>query len=190
IDSTLIRHGALHRAIVGYLLMVAVQVLEQPLVWDGLKRALRSQQNAINTLEPELTLSGTISLAPQPTPLNVQIILSGDRDTYLLLQQYDPEVMELFKVVADFEREMPRTPESQQQYARFIAGLVHDKGLRHCDRKAVMRIIEYGARDAEDQNKLSLHAADIANLLRESDYWAKQAGSTLIRAEHVEQALS
>src|SRR5690606_30563386 len=96
------------------------------------------------------------------------------RDTYLLLQQYDPEFMELFKVVADFEREMPRTPESQQKYARFIAGLVHDKGLRHCDRKAVMRIIEYGARDAEDQNKLSLHAADIANLLRESDYWAKQ----------------
>lgn len=189
-DFTLIRPGALHRANGGYLLMDAVKVLEQPFVWDGLKRALRSQQIAINTLERELTLSGTISLEPQPIPLNVKIILFGDRDTYLLLQQYDPEFMELFKVVADFEREMPRTTESQQQYARFIAGLAHDKGLRHCDRNAVMRIIEYAARAAEDQNKLSLHAADIANLLRESDYWAKQAGSDLIRAEHVDQALS
>ena len=189
-DFTLIRPGALHRANGGYLLMDAVKVLEQPFVWDGLKRALRSQSLAINALEREMALSGTISLEPKPVPLKVKIILFGDRDTYLLLQQYDPEFMELFKVVADFESEMPRTPESQQKYAQFITSLVLDKGLMHCDRKAVMRVIEYSARVAEDQNKLSLHAADIANLLRESDYWAKQAGANIIRAEHVDKALS
>lgn len=189
-DFSLIRSGSLHRANGGYLLMDANKVLEQPFVWDGLKRALRSKSLAINSLERELTLSGTISLEPDPIPLSVKIVLFGDRDTWMLLQHYDAEFAELFRVAADFENEMPRTVDSQQLYAKFIASLVSEKTLLHCDRKAVARLIEYSARLAEHQDKLSLHAADIANLIRESDYWARQAGANLIRREHVEQALS
>lgn len=188
-DFTLIRPGALHRANGGYLLMDAIKVLEQPFVWDGIKRALRSGNLAINTLEKELPLSGTISLEPEPVPLQVKIVLFGDRETYLLLQQYDPDFGELFKVVADFESEIERTAETQMHYARFIASLINDKGILHCDRKAVMRILEHSSRVAENQNRLSLHAADIANLLRESNYWARQAKSRMLHAEHVEKAL-
>ena len=94
----------------------------------------------------------------------MKIILFGDRETYLLLQQYDPEFMELFKVTADFESEMPRNEETEYKYAQFISSLVHEKGLKHCDKKAVMRLIEHSSRVAEDQTKLSLHAAYIANL--------------------------
>ncbi len=188
-DFTLIRPGALHRANGGYLLMDAIKVLEQPFVWDGIKRALRSGNLSINTLEKELTLSGTISLEPDPMPFEVKIVLFGDRDTYLLLQQYDPDFAELFKVVADFESEIERTPETQTLYARFITGLIRDKGLLHCDRKALMRIIEHSSRVAEDQTRLSLHAADIANLLRESNYWAKQVNAKQVHAEHVDKAL-
>ncbi|PID43245.1 MAG: ATP-dependent protease [Gammaproteobacteria bacterium] len=189
-DYALIRAGSLHRANGGYLLMDAIKVLEQPFVWDGLKRALRSKTISINSLERELTLSGTISLEPEPVPLDVKIILFGDRETCLLLQQYDPEFMELFKVAADFESEMPRNVDTEYQYARFISSLVHEKGLLHCDKKAVLRLVEQGSRLAEDQKKLSLHAASIANLLRESNYWAVQANSKLIRKEHVERALT
>ena len=188
-DYSLIRPGCFHRANGGYLLMDAVKVLEQPFVWDGLKRALRAQQLQINSLEREVTLSGTISLEPQPIPLNVKIILFGDRSTYLLLQHYDPEFKELFKVTADFESEMPRNETSQLQYAKFISSLVHDKGFLHCDKRAIARVIEYSSRLAEDQNKLSLHASDIANLLRESNFWAKEQGSNMIRLAHVERAL-
>ncbi|MCH8498570.1 MAG: AAA family ATPase [Marinobacter sp.] len=189
-DFTLIRPGSLHKANGGYLLMDAIKVLEQPFVWDGLKRALRARNLQINSLERELTLSGTISLEPTPIPLDVKIVLFGDRETWGLLQEYDPEFAELFRVTADFENEMPRTPESQLQYAKFIASLVTEKKLLHCDQKAVARIIEHSARMAEHQNRLSLHAADIANLLRESDYWARQAGAKLIQRSHVEQALA
>ena len=188
-DYSLIRPGCFHRANGGYLLMDAVKVLEQPFVWDGLKRALRARQLHINSLEREVTLSGTISLEPEPIPLNVKIILFGDRSTYLLLQHYDPEFKELFKVTADFESEMPRTESSQLQYAKFISSLVHDKGFLHCDKRAIGRIIEYSSRLAEDQDKLSLHASDIANLLRESNFWAKEQGSTMIRLAHIERAL-
>ncbi|UZD67143.1 Lon protease family protein [Marinobacter sp. AN1] len=189
-DYSLIRPGSLHRANGGYLLMDAIKVLEQPFVWDGLKRALRGKSIMINSLERELTLSGTISLEPEAIPLDVKIVLFGDRETWMLLQEYDPEFAELFRVTADFENEMRRTPESQVLYAKFIASLVHEKSLLHCDRKAVARIIEYSSRTAEHQGRLSLHAADIANLLRESDYWARQAGARLIHADHVEQALA
>lgn len=188
-DYSLIRPGCLHRANGGYLLIDAIKVLEQPFVWDGLKRALRARELQINSLEREVTLSGTISLEPEAIPLNVKIILFGDRETYLLLQHYDPEFKELFKVTADFENEMPRTKTSQIHYAEFISSLVDEKGFLHCDKKAVARIIEYSSRQAEDQNKLSLHASDIANLLRESNFWAKEQKSTMIRQAHVERAL-
>ncbi|SFM14512.1 Lon protease family protein [Marinobacter zhejiangensis] len=189
-DFSLVRPGSLHRANGGYLLMDAIKVLEQPFVWDGLKRALRSKAMQINSLEREMTLSGTISLEPEPIPLDVKIVLFGDRETWMLLQEYDPEFSELFRVTADFENEMDRTPDSQLLYAKFIASLVMEKKLLHCDRRAVARVIEQSARMAEHQDRLSLHAAHIANLLRESDFWARQDDAQLISAEHVEKALS
>ncbi|CAH0530239.1 Lon protease family protein [Vibrio hippocampi] len=188
-DFSLIRAGSLHKANGGVLLMDAVKVLEQPYVWDGLKRALRSRQLSFTSLEKEVTLTGTVSLDPQPIPLDVKIILFGDYRTYQLLQHYDAEFSELFRVTADFEDEMQRTPDSELHYARFISSIVHDNAMLHCDRKAIARIIEHSARLAGEQNKLSLHSAHIANLLRESNYVARNAKSNLIRAGHVEQAL-
>lgn len=188
-DFSLIRPGAMHKANGGVLLIDAIKVLEQPYVWDGLKRALRSRQLSLTSLEREVTLSGTVSLEPQPIPLDVKIIMFGDYRTYQLLQHYDPEFSELFRVTADFEDEMRRTAEAELNYARFISSIVHDNGMLHCDRKAIARIIEYSARMAGDQNKLSLHSAHIANLLRESNYVAKNARSNLIRASHVDLAL-
>ena len=188
-DFSLIRPGSLHRANGGYLLMDATKVLEQPFAWDALKRALQSHCIQINSLERELTLSGTISIEPEPVPLDVKIVLFGDRETWMLLQEYDPEFSELFRVTADFENEMYRNDDSQLAYAKFIASLVVEKKLLHCTHKAVARVIEQSARMAEHQNRLSLHAADIANLLRESDYWARQAEAKQIQDVHVERAL-
>ena len=188
-DFSLIRAGSLHKANGGVLLMDAVKVLEQPYVWDGLKRALRSRQLSFTSLEKEVTLTGTVSLDPEPIPLDVKIILFGDYRTYELLTHYDPEFGELFRVTADFEDEMKRTPDSELHYARLISSMVHDNGLLHCDRKAIARIIEHSSRITGSQMKLSLHAAHIANLLREANYVAKQANSTMIRQSHVDDAL-
>ncbi|HIF9521334.1 TPA: Lon protease family protein [Photobacterium damselae] len=189
-DYSLIRPGSLHRANGGVLLMDAVKVLERPYVWDGLKRALRARELNLNSLEREVTLSGVVSLEPEAIPLDVKIILFGDYQTYQLLQHYDPEFGELFRVTADFEDDMPRTEQSEEQYAKFIASIIQDNNMLHCDRKAIARIIEYSSRRADDQNKLSLHSADIANLLRETNYCAKSSNANMIRSHHVEQALA
>lgn len=188
-DFSLIRAGSLHKANGGVLMIDAIKVLEQPYVWDGLKRALRSRKLSLSSLEREVTLSGTISLDPEAIPLDVKIILFGDYQTYQLLQHYDPEFKELFRVTADFEDEMPRTDESEALYAKFISSIVHGNKMLHCDRGAIKRIIEFSSRQADAQNKLSLHSADIANLLRESNYVAKSSNANMIRLGHVEQAL-
>nr|WP_300178429.1 ATP-binding protein [uncultured Aliivibrio sp.] len=188
-DYSLIRAGSLHKANGGVLLMDAVKVLERPYVWDGLKRALRSQNLNLSSLEREVTLSGTVSLEPEPIPLNVKIILFGDYQTYQLLQHYDSEFSELFKVTADFEDDMPRTDASEFHYAQFISSIVHDGKMLQCDKKAIERIIEYSSRQTGDQNRLSLHSEDISNLLKETNYIARAAKSNMIRLKHVEQAL-
>lgn len=188
-DFSLIRPGSLHRANGGYLLMDATKVLEQGFVWDALKRAIRSREISIHSLERELTLSGTISLEPEAVPLDVKLVLFGDRETWLLLQEYDPEFAELFRVTADFENEMPRTSDSQVLYAKFIASLCQDKGLLPCSKQAVARVIEYSSRLAEHQNRLSLQAVDIANVLREADFHARGNAGHGIEPEHVDQAL-
>ncbi|NRD73871.1 AAA family ATPase [Shewanella sp. VB17] len=188
-DFSLIRPGSLHKANGGVLMIDAAKVLDQPYVWDGLKRALRSRKLSLSSLEREVTLSGTISLDPEAIPLDVKIILFGDHHTYQLLQHYDPEFSELFRVTADFEDEMPRTDKSEAQYAQFISSIIHGNKMLHCDRNAIKRIIEFSSRQAGDQNKLSLHSADIANLLRESNYCARAMNANMIRSGHVEQAL-
>ncbi|QQX82390.1 AAA family ATPase [Shewanella sp. KX20019] len=188
-DFSLIRPGSLHKANGGVLMIDAVKVLEHPYVWDGLKRALRSRKLSLTSLEREVTLSGAISLDPEAIPLDVKIILFGDFATYKLLQQYDAEFTELFRVTADFEDSMPRTDDSESHYAQFISSIVHSNKMLHCDRKAIGRIIEFSSRQADDQNMLSLHSVDIANLLREANYCARAVNSNMIRTSHVEQAL-
>lgn len=188
-DFSLIRPGSLHKANGGVLMIDAVKVLEHPYVWDGLKRALRSRKLSLTSLEREVTLSGAISLEPEAIPLDVKIILFGDFATYKLLQQYDAEFTELFRVTADFEDRMPRTDDSERHYAQFISSIVHSNKMLHCDRKAIARIIEFSSRQADDQNMLSLHSVDIANLLREANYCARAVSSNMIRTSHVEQAL-
>lgn len=189
-DFSLIRPGSIHRANGGVLLIDAIKVLERPYVWDGLKRALSSQNVGVNSVEREMTLSGSPSVEPDPIPLDLKIILFGDEQTYALLQQFDPEFSELFRVTADFEDEMPRNDDTELNYAKFISSICHENQLYHCDKNAIARIIEHSSRQANDQNKLSLHSADTANLLRESHYQAKINNANMIRASHVEKALA
>ncbi len=188
-DFSLIRAGNLHKANGGVLLIDATKVLERPYVWDGLKRALRSRRLDLSSLEREVSLSGVISLEPEPIPLDVKIVMFGDHQTYQLLQHYDPDFSELFRVTADFETSMHRTRESEEQYARFISCIVNEKNMLNCDISAIQRIIEYSARQADDQNKLSLYSVDVANLLRETNFVARQQGAEIITDSHVEQAL-
>lgn len=189
-NFTLIKAGALHRANGGYLLLDVRKILMQPFAWDALKRALQSREIRIESLGQMYSLISTVSLEPEPIPLDVKVVLFGDRLLYYLLQAYDPEFNELFKVAADFEEVIDRSTETQQLYAQLIATLVRKESLLPYDRIAVARVIEHSSRLVSDSEKLSMHMRSIADLLREADYWARQAGHTSVLACDVQQAIS
>jgi lon-related putative ATP-dependent protease len=188
-DFNMIKPGALHRTNGGYLILDAQQILMQPHAWAGLKRALRAREVRIEPLGQALSLVSTVSLEPEPIPLDVKVILVGERPLYYLLYQHDPDFSELFKVEIDFNARMARTPENNHLYARLIATKARLEELRPFDRKAITRIIEYSARTAGDAEKLSAHMLSIADLLREADYWADQAGNGVVTAADVQRAI-
>jgi len=188
-DFTLIKAGALHRANGGYLVIDALKLLAQPFAWDALKRALRSREIRTQSLGQALSLVSTVSLEPEPIPLEVKVVLVGQRLHYYLLHAYDPEFAALFKVAVDFEEDMPRGPQNDLLYARVVAAFGRKEGLRPLEGAAVARVIEQGARDAGDAAKLSVSMQALADLLREADYWAAKAGRAAISAQDVQRAV-
>ena len=188
-DFTLIKPGALHRANGGYLLLDAHKLLVQPFAWDGLKRALQSRQIRIESLGQMISLVNTVSLEPEPMPLDVKIILFGDRLVYYLLQQYDPEFGELFKVAADFEDRIERNADTQLLYARLVATQCARKSLLPLERGAVARVIDHSARLVGDSERLSTHMRSVADLVQESDFWARESGRSEVSASDVQKAI-
>jgi lon-related putative ATP-dependent protease len=188
-DFTLIKAGALHRANGGYLVLDARKVLSHAFAWDGLKRALMSREIKIESLEEMLSLVSTLSLEPEPIPIDTKVVLTGEPLLYYLLKEYDPEFSLLFKVAADFSDETGRSGESTQLYARLIASLQTREKLKPLDKGAVGRVIEQAARMAEDAEKLSLHVETLGDLLREANYCAEKANSDTVRAHDIEQAI-
>ncbi|MDH3832339.1 MAG: AAA family ATPase, partial [Gammaproteobacteria bacterium] len=164
-DFTLIRPGVLHAANEGYLILEVRKLLAQPYAWEGLKRALFARQVRIESLGQLLSLVSTVSLEPQPIPLQVKVVLLGDRLLYYLLCKYDPDFQALFKVAADFEDSVDRNPGSDQSYAQLVATLVRKNGLRPFDRSAVAAVIEQSMRIVGDREKLTTHMRSIADLL-------------------------
>ena len=187
-DFTLIRPGALHRANGGYLVLDARRLLSQPLSWDYLKAALEARQIRLDPPERVYGLSATASLEPEPIPLEVKVVLLGDRLLYHLLSAYDPEFQAHFKVAADFEDAMPRA-ENELQYARLVATLARADGLRPFSRPAVARAIERASRLAEDAEKLTACVQRIEDLLREADACAAAAGRDRVEREDVQAAV-
>jgi lon-related putative ATP-dependent protease len=188
-DFTLIKAGALHRANGGYLLLDVRKVLVQPFAWEGLKRAMQSREIHIESLGQIYSLISTVSLEPEPIPLKAKIVLFGDRIFYYLLHAYDPEFAELFKVAADFEEHIERNAASHLLYARLISTLTRKEKLLAFDRSATARVIERSARLVEDAERLSTHMRDVADLLREADYWAREAGSSVVRVDDVQKSI-
>jgi lon-related putative ATP-dependent protease len=188
-DFTMIRSGSLHRANGGYLVLPAEEVLRNPLAWESLKRALVNNEIVIEDAGDKMGFMTTKNLRPEPIPLRVKVILVGRSDVYQLLLAYDEHFNELFKVKADFDTQMPRTPENTRNYASFVARICQKESLCHMDALALARIIEHGSRLAEDQQKLTTRFGEIADVIREANYYAGLEQASAISASHVLKAV-
>ena len=187
---TNIKCGSLHQANGGYLIMNAADVLRDGRTWEALKRALKGKHidlRQFGTMDGSQVLAK--SLDPEPIPLDVKIILMGSPGLYYYLYDNDEDFSTLFKVRADFDSIMPRNAENMQEYVNFVATICHEEKLRHFDKTAVAKVIEYGSWLVEDQAKLSAEFGKIADLIREVSFWAGENGHELVTAADVDQAL-
>jgi lon-related putative ATP-dependent protease len=188
-DFLLIKPGALHRANGGYLLLDARKLLLSPFAWEALKRAIKAREIRIEQPTEMSGLISTQSLDPEPIPLDIRVVLLGDRELYYLLSAYDPDFSRLFKVQADFDDTIARSSENDHAYARLIASIVKEHNLKPFDAAGVARLIDEGARLAEDREKLSIEIGRIADIAREADYWSGEAKRKLTTRQDVARAI-
>lgn len=189
-NFSMIKAGSLHRANGGTIIIDARSLFSEPYAWSALKRALVRQEIVIEDLAHIAGLISTATLEPSPIPLDVKVVLFGDRLIYYLLAALDPEFKLHFKILADFDDEIDRTPQNEALLARVIGGLAAKAGLRALDRSGVEATIERAARLAEDASKLTFLLEDIQDLAIEADHCAAGAGRDVITRTDVEEALS
>ena len=188
-DFTLVRGGSVHRANGGFLIMRAEELLRDYVVYDSLKRGLKAGEIRIEDLPQRIGYANVRSLAPEPIPLDVKIVLIGDTRIYQLLYAYDPEFRELFRVKAEFDSTMDRTEDNVRKYAGFFATLATNENLKHLDASAMARLMEHSCRLAEDRDKLSTQFGLVADTIREAHFYAQQDDSKYITSKHVERAI-
>ncbi len=189
-DFTMIKAGALHRANGGFLIISIRDLLTKPLAWETLKRALKNRYVDIEDAGEQFRVLPTVTLKPEPIPIKVKVLLVGSPMFYHMLHAYDEDFRKLFKIRADFDVTMNRTPEHLMLYASLISSLCYREGLRHLSRDAVARIIDEGTRIASDQEKLSTRFNEVVELVYEADAWAGADGADVVDSQHVAEAVS
>lgn len=188
-DLTLIRRGSLHTANGGYLIIQVEELFKNYFSWESLKRALKNKEVVIEEAGDQWGFITTKTLKPEPIPLKVKVILIGDPFFYHLLYAYDSNFKELFKVKADFDSSMPRNDKNLSDYIRFCNSIVSKEGMSSLSDEAVAKAIEHGSRLAEDQHKLSTRFSEIANVLREANYYASMDQQSQIQSSHIRKAI-
>ena len=187
-NFTRIKSGSFLRAHGGYLIFSLEDALTEPAVWKVLKRTLRSGRIEMETYEPFAIFSAS-GLRPEPVKVNTKVIVVGSAFLYHLLYNWDDEFHEMFKVRADFNPVMERDQKHQLAYAQWVGNLCNEEGLPHFDQSGIERLIEYGARQARDRDKVLASYAEVADLVREAAFWARKEDRQLVSARHVEQAI-
>jgi lon-related putative ATP-dependent protease len=187
-DHTRIKAGSLLRANGGFLVIDALDLLVEPGVWSALKRTLRHRQVDIQAFDPVLLVTG-VSLAPEPVPIDVKVLVIGTHQIYRLLYAVDEDFKKIFKVKAEFARQTPLNDDELMNYACLIRKRCNDDALPPYHKGAVAAIVEHGVRLAGSRGKLTTRFGEVTDIIREAGYWAKKAGSANVEAGHVDEAL-
>lgn len=186
----MIRPGAMHRANGGYLLLDVDKLIEQPYAWETIKLVLKFGSLKMDLPQHDVGMVNSITLNPQQIPIDVKVILLGSRDLYYTLQDYDDEFYELFRVLVDFDHEIPLDKKTLFDFVGRVRIQVKELGLNSISAKAMYRLVEYSLRLAEHQQRLSARFSDVIELLHEAKYFCKNQNTQELDVTHIETALA
>ncbi len=187
-DHMRIRAGSLLRANGGFLAINAFDAVSEPGVWPALKRALRYRRVVIRPRDILFALTGN-ALQPEPVDLDVKVVMIGDRALYDLLHELDEEFRKIFKVLSDFDSEMPNGREQVADFLALMAKIVRDEKLPHLERSGMAALVEESVRLARNRKKISARFSDVADIVREAAFLARAQGRRTVRGEHVREAV-
>lgn len=182
----LIKEGAVHRANGGYLIVNAMDLIRNLDGWIALKRVLKDGYCEIESTRE----TDRIGLKPMRIPIDVKVLVIGDSSIYTMLMLRDPDYSKLFKIYADFENDMPNTPENAYKLAEFVAVQVQKRNLRHFSKEAVSEVLRYSCQIAESQKKITTWFNAIVEVLQQADVWCGIAGKTIVDRETVSKAIA
>ena len=188
-DFSRIKAGSVHKANGGYLVMHVYDIIKNFYVWDKLKRVLKNREIVVESLSKIMGLGNSETLQPEAVPVDIKVVLIGEPLYYYLLYAYDEEFQKLFKIRADFDVDMKRTRRHIKEYAHFISSICASRNLVHFDPAAAARLVDYGSRLADDQDKLSSMFDKLAEIIYEANCWAVKEKAALVGGEHVSRAI-
>ena len=190
-DHAMLKPGAIHLANGGYLVLNARDVLMAPGAWEGLKRCIRNREVRLEDPAEQTGLFIPQGLRPEPVPLDLKVIVTGDESIYRLLTSSDNEdFWDLFKVKAEFDYRVDLNEENMLAYCAFICRTCDEENLLPFETGGAARVLEFGARLVSDQNKLSTRFGQIKDLLIEADYWARKDDAERVQDHHVQLAVN
>jgi lon-related putative ATP-dependent protease len=188
-DFMLIRPGALHQANGGFLLIDAQELFQREFSWETLKRALNARRIVIESPAQLMDRSQAVTLRPDPIALDLKIVLFGEPWLYHRLRAIDPDFADLFKVQADFATTAERTDANCAALLQVMASLARREGLRAFSRTGAARLLDEATRLAADAEKISVRTGRLADIAREADHFAQEAGHALIHARDIVEAI-
>ncbi len=188
-DFMKIKAGLFHKANGGYLILQAHDVLSNPLSWEVIRRVVKTREISMDSIREQASGVVAPTLKPEPIPVNVKVVMIGSSYYYDMLREFDEEFDKYFKILADFDYEMPRNDDNIKNFARFIKSYAEKEKMLPFDAGAVASLVEYASRIVEKQNKLSTRFNCISEILCESETWAHMNGDIMVLAEHVSKAI-
>lgn len=189
-DHTMLRAGALVQANGGYLVIDARLAISHPAVWPALKRVLKGGE--VRPEDPEDLMPGFLPpqpIRPEPIPIDVKVVFTGEPDIYQALAAYEPDFWEIVKVRADLSHQLIRNEDNMRAYSEFVCGICNENGLKHFSADGVAAVIEFAMRIVDSQKKMTARFGLVVDLVIEAAYWADREETKYTERRHVEQAV-
>lgn len=188
-DYTMLKPGLLHQANGGYIIFQAKDLIQNPMCYDALKKALSVKELSIENGMEQRASMVLISLKPEPIPLDLKVLLIGDANIYYTLLSLDPDFRKLFKIKVEFEDDAPRNEENINRLSKFVYSFCDKEELLHLDKEAMAKVVEFASKLTDDKERLSTRFNDIGEIVGEASTWAKLAKEKVVSKDFVQKAL-
>lgn len=170
--------GLIHRANGGILLLSLRTLLAQPLMWLRLKQTIVQQR--FDWLSPDESRPLPVSIPSMP--LQLKLVLCGDRDAMADFQEMEPELAEL-AVYSEYEDNLRVEDEEEMAlWCRWITALARQANLPAIEADFWPVLLKEAVRYSGDRETLPLSPAWLSRQLRDAALYGDKLDAAALQA--------